>query len=185
MTKDNNGINPTDGEEHCSFVDNGKSMVGKWNYRRRRQHRHLQRMATGSMLGLFPVLMMVFLGLWWDVHCTGYFSSDEYMDKCFQETVERVVPHLEAYRSEHGRLPDSLCVEGLVKNWKNSYFDTTRGNFMGIIYYPLDDSAYAIVHIDRWAKYVLAPKFEGYVFYHWDEDGDSVRVDTVFRQQNK
>ena len=133
------------------------------------------------MLGLFPVLMMVFLGLWWDVHCTGYFGSTEYMNKSFQETVEMVVPAIEDYRCEHGHLPDSLDgVQGLVKNWRNSYIDTTRWDCMHIDYYHWGDSAYTLVRYGWWAKYLSAPNFEGYLFYHWDDDGDSVRVDTVF-----
>ena len=137
-------------------------------------------MATGSMLGLFPVLMMVFLGLWWDVHCTGYFKSEEYNDERFREMVERVAPQIEAYRIEHGHLPDTLEIEGLKRLDGNGYIDTTRWDRMIIEYYYWVDSAYALVGYGWGERYVSAPKFEGYVFCHWDEDGDSARVDTVF-----
>ena len=143
---------------------------------------HLRRMATGSLLGMFPLLLMVFLGLWWIVHCTGFFLSDEYNDKCFRKTVEMVVPNIESYRYEHGHLPDTLRIKGLVGNWENSYVDTTRGNYMMIIYYHSGDSAYTLTQIDWWAQYVSAPNFEGYLFHYWGEAGDSVRVDTVNRQ---
>ena len=140
-------------------------------------------MAMGSMLGFFPVLMMVFLGLWWDVHCTGFFYSEEYMDESFRKTVEMVVPKIEAYRSEFGHLPDTLNVEGLKNGWgENNYIDTTRWDCMNVFYRNWDDSAFAIIQYGWWARYVSAPKFEGYLFYHWDEEGDSVRADTVFRQ---
>lgn len=137
-------------------------------------------MAASRMLGLFPVVIIV-LVLWWDVHNTGYFMSEEYMEKQFCEMVERVVPQVEAYRSEHGHLPDTLSVEGLVNDWGNMYIDTTGREYVGFIYHH-DDSTYALVHRNSRAEYVSAPMFEGYLFYHWDEEGDSMMVDTVFRQ---
>jgi hypothetical protein len=137
-------------------------------------------MATGSLLGLFPVLMMVFLGLWWDVHYTGYFWSAEFQEKRFREMVERVAPQVEAYRSEHGHLPDTLSIEGFANDWgENGYIDTTGWDCLGVMYHHWDDSAYVLVHRNWWAKYVSSPKFEGFLFRHWDDEGDSVRVDTV------
>lgn len=140
-------------------------------------------MATGNMLSLFPVLLIVFIGLWWDVHCTGYFCSEEYGKESFHKTVEMVAPKIEAYRSEYGHLPDTLFIEGLDNGWKeNVYIDTTRWDRIHIIYHHWDDSAYALVHIDWWARYVSSPNFEGYLFYRWDEDVDSMRADTIFRR---
>ncbi|MBP5328220.1 MAG: hypothetical protein J6Y98_09980 [Bacteroidales bacterium] len=143
-------------------------------------------MATGSMLGLFPVLMIVFLGLWWDVHYTGYFWSEENMEKRFREMVERVVPQVESYRREHGHLPDTLNLEGFANDWgENSYIDTSGWDYLGFIYHKWDDSTYVLVHKNEWAKYVSSPKFEGYYFFRWDEDGDSMRIDTLFIQHKK
>lgn len=155
---------------------------GRWNFRHRLRHRHLRHAAIGSMMGLFPVFLMIFFNLWWDVHCTGYFLSNDYSQKRFQETVEMVAPKVEAYRDEYGHLPDSLSMEGLARNWGNSYIDTTRWDHVGIIYYHWDDSAYVLVHTGSWARYISAPNFEGCLFFQRDDSVDSVRVDTLFRQ---
>ena len=153
----------------------------QWDYRYRRLHRHLRGMATGSMLGLFPVMMMVFLGLWWDVHCSGYFTSEEYLRKRFCEMIEKVIPQVEAYRNEYGHLPDTLRLEGFRDGWEvNDFVDTTAWNYMGFIYHHFGDTAFVLFSEGFWAKFVSAPQFEGYLFPHWDDEGDKIRVDTVF-----
>lgn len=157
--------------------------IGRWDFRQRRKHSYLRQMAMGSMAGLFPVLMMVLIGLWWDVHCSGYFMSEEYKDARFRETAEKVATQVDAYRSEHGHLPDSLCVEGIIKCWWDeiSYIDTTKWDWQEFIYQHWGDSAYTLISSNWRARFVSSPKFEGYVFHHWDKEVDSIRVDTVLR----
>lgn len=63
---------------------------GLWDFRRRRRHGHLRAMATGGMAGMTPLMMMVLLGLWWDVHSAGFFYLEEHDEASFRETCERV-----------------------------------------------------------------------------------------------
>ena len=141
-------------------------------------------MATGSMAGLAPLMIMILLGLWWDTHCTAYFQSEEYQEASFMETSERVVMWVEAYQREHGRLPDTLNTEGLYKDWSyNSYYyDTTKWDWLELEYRHWDDSAYIIVSSGWRYRYISASGFEGFLLRRWDEAGDSSRVDTVFRR---
>jgi len=126
--------------------------------------------------------MMVFVGLWWDVHCTGYFYSEEYMNESFRKTVKRVVPEVEAYQSEHGHLPSVLSVEGLIYTEEdNVYTDTTRWDRMEVVYRHWGDSVYTI-RLNSWAQYVSSPGFEGYLFSYWDFEEGNIKMDTVFRQ---
>lgn len=156
--------------------------TGQWDSRRRRRHRHLRRMAMGNMLGLAPLMMMVLLGLWWDTHCTAHFQSEEYGEASFRETCDRVVSWIDDYRNEHGHLPDSLMAEGLVLYWAdNCYVDTTKWDQMEFKYYHEGDSAYSLVDICPRMRCLSTPKFEGYLFHHWDEGTGQMRVDTVFR----
>ena len=140
----------------------------------------MRQMATGSMVGLFPVLMMVFLGLWWDTHSVGFFWSEEYVEESFKETVKMVKTHVDAYRTEYGHLPDSLCAEGLVLYWgDNTYADTTKWDRNEFIYQHWDDTAYSITSIGEWMKFVSSPRFEGLIVYRWDESRGSVRMEVT------
>ncbi|MBR1550059.1 MAG: hypothetical protein IJ634_05415 [Bacteroidales bacterium] len=140
-------------------------------------------MATGSMVGLAPLMMMVLLGLWWDTHCTAYFGSPENREASFMETSERVVMWVEAYQWEHGHLPDTLKTEWLYKDWDYDwyYYDTTKWHWQEFVYHHWDDSAYIIASANRRYRYISAPQFEGFLLRRWDEASDSERVDTVFR----
>ena len=140
-------------------------------------------MATGSMIGLAPVMIMLLLGLWWDVHSIGFFSSEEYHEASFRETGDRVVAWVEAYRCEHGHLPDSLMVGGLMTSggYDVGYIDTTKWNCLGFYYFHWGDSVYAIELAHGIGRYLSTPVFEGYLFYRWDEEMNGIRVDTVVR----
>lgn len=154
-----------------------KSM-GRWGFWRATLHGRLRRQALGSMAGLTPLMVMVLMGLWWDVHCTGYFFSEEYNEGCFREACDGVVAWVEDYRRENGHLPDSLAIDWLVPYDGWAYVDTTRWDRMVLHYRHWGDSVYKLVH-DYWAWYVSSPEFKGYMFWRWDGEWDSVRVNTV------
>ena len=155
-------------------------MTRRWDFRRRLRHRHLRKMSIGSMTGLAPVMMMVLLGLWWDVHSSGYFTSETYGEARFREICHKVATWAEDYRNEHGHLPDSIEVEGLFKGYgKGIYVDTTKWKWEEIFYRHWDDSAYTIVSFSHHGRYLSTPEFVGYLFSRWDKESDSARVDTV------
>ena len=154
--------------------------------RRRRRHRQLRMMTMGNMIGLAPVMLMVVLGLWWDVHCTGFFWSYEYEEESFRKTGGKVVRWVEDYQSEYGHLPDSIDAEWLAKSWDgdyymNTYIDTTKWDNIAFTYRHWGDSAYIIVSDNQRMRFLSAPAFEGYLFYHWDEETDRMKVDTIQR----
>lgn len=154
--------------------------TGRWNFRRRRRHKYIRWMATGNMVRLFPAVLVVFINLWWDVHYTGYFCSEEYYDEAFFKTIEKVVSWIDAYKSERGHLPDTLYVAGLAEvDWwrENTYSDTTSWRGTVFSYHHWDDSAYVLVSLDHRARFMSAPKLEGYIIRH---DG-SEEFDTVIR----
>ena len=134
----------------------------------------------GNMLSLTPVMLMVLLGLWWDIHWTGFFCSYEYEEASFRETGSKVVTWVEDYQSEYGHLPDSIEAEWLAKSWDGDYYiDTTKWDNIEFSYRHWVDSAYTLVSGNQRMRFLSAPEFEGYLFYHWDEETERMKVDTI------
>ena len=155
---------------------------------RKKRHRYQRRMAAGNLAWMALLTILVLLELWWDTHCTGYFFSPEYIKSCFMETSERVATWVDDYRSEKGHLPDTLNIGWLYLNRDDypwvCYEDTTGWDWMPIEYLHWGDSAYSISYLRWWGyRFVSAPGFEGFLFFRWDEEKDTVsRVDTIYRR---
>lgn len=103
------------------------------------------------------------------------------------ETCERVATWVDDYRNEKGHLPDTLNTGWLCLNREDypwlCYYDTTKWDRILITYRHWGDSAY-IIELLEWVegRFILAPEFEGYLFYRWDWAQDTlVGVDTVYR----
>ena len=129
------------------------------------------------MMGLFPVFLAVFIGLWWDTHCTGYLTSQEYCESRFVDVSQRVSAWIDDYRREHGCLPDSLQIDGLTKSeWEDGlYYDTYDYNRVEFHYRCWhDDDAYKLVWPGGWLVFVSTPDSSWYVFRRWDAESDSV-----------
>ena len=152
----------------------------QWDLHRRRRRRQLRMINMGNMIGLAPVMFMVVLGLWWDVHCTGFFWSYEYEEESFRKTGSKVVKWVEDYQSEYGHLPDSIEAEWLEKGWiEDCYIDTTKWDNLAFFYRHWGDSVYIIVSDNQRMRFLSTPEFEGYLFYHWDEETEKMKADTV------
>lgn len=152
----------------------------QWDLHRRRRRRQLRMMTMGNMIGLAPVMFMVLLGLWWDTHCTGFFWSNEYEEESFRKTGSKVVSWVEDYQSEYGHLPDSIEAEWLAKSWDGDcYIDTTKWDKVAFTYRHWGDSVYIIESDHRRMRFLSAPEFEGHLFYHWDEETERMKVDTI------
>ncbi len=144
-------------------------------FRDRLRHKHLKNLSTGSMTGFFPLLLMVFIGLWWDTHCTGYFISDEYNEASFVKVSQKVSAWIDEYRSEHGRLPDSLQIDGLTKSrWEENFYYNEGGYERVEFSYRHWEDAYKLVSSGGGSLFWSMPDSSGYVFRRWDADGDSV-----------
>ena len=129
------------------------------------------------MAGLTPVFLMVFIGLWWDTHCTGYFGSEQYCESRFTEVSQKVAVWIDNYRDMHGRLPDSLQIDWLTKGrWdENLYYDTEEYNRVEFWYrHRIDDDAYKLVSSCGWHQFWSTPDSSWYLFRRWDAEGDSV-----------
>lgn len=147
------------------------------SFRNRHRHRHLRALSTGSMAGFFPVLLMVFVGLWWDTHCTGYFCSAEYQDSRFIDVSQSVAEWIDDYRREHGRLPDCLQIDWLVKSkWEeNFYYDVEDYNSVEFQYRCWsDENMYKLVTPGGRRLFCSTPDSAWYVFNRWDAEADSV-----------
>jgi hypothetical protein len=124
-------------------------------------------------------MIMVLLGLWWNVHCTGFFWSLEYEEASFRETGDRIVTWVEEYQSEHGHLPDSIEAEWLTKDCYGEYYiDTTKWDQVAFSYRHWSDSVYIIESDHQWMRFLSTPQFKGYLFCHWDEKTGEMKVDT-------
>lgn len=152
-------------------------MRNRHDFRNRLRHRHLKTLSTGSMAGFFPVLLMVFVGLWWDTHCTGYFCSREYNESRFVDVTQRVSEWIDGYRNEHGRLPDSLQIDWLIKSkWEeNFYYDDEDYHRTEFFYrYWSDENAFRLVSLGGYRQYFSTPDSSWYIFSHWDIEADSI-----------
>ena len=140
----------------------------------------------GSMLGLAPLIMMVILGLWWDLNSMSFFYSAEYEEASFRETCDRVAMWVDDYRREHSCLPDNLDAEGFVKGYgENRYIDTTKWDRVEFIYQH-DENSYKLESINDWLTFKSTPEFEGYVFFIcWERDEitNEIRIDSIPRRQ--
>ena len=147
------------------------------SFRNRHRHRHLRALSTGSMAGLFPVFLAVFIGLWWDTHYTGYFGSKEYRESRFIDVSQRVSAWIDDYKNEHGRLPDSLQIEWLIKSeWEeNVYYD--EEDYVDVCFHYRcwsDENVYKLVSLGGWELFCLTLDSSWYVFRRWNVEGDSV-----------
>ncbi len=156
-------------------------MNGRRRYRRRIRHKHLRGLATGSMLGFAPVFFMVFIGLWWDTHCTGYFTSEEFYESRFTEFSHKASVWVEDYRRQHGCLPDSLQIEGLERSrWEeNLYYNSFEYICTEFYYIRRPNETYAFAEPGGWRWYVSTPDSSWFEFRRWDFKGDSSVVVVV------
>ena len=137
-------------------------------------------MSMGTHTWLAPLIIMVLMGLWWDLHSTWYFFCSDFVEKNFIETGDRVAAWIDDYRSKQDHLPDSLAVEGLTQGYcANRYIDTSKLNHVEFKYSHSGDSTYILTNIYDYMTFESTPSFAGYVFYR---DWEAI-LDTVFRQR--
>ena len=128
------------------------------------------------MAGLTPVFLMIFIGLWWDTHCTGYFVSDEYFKARFVEVSQKVSAWIDDYRAEHGRLPDSLQIDGLERSeWHENTYCVGMDYTSVSLYYIrwTDDDVYKLVSPDGRAHFISTPDSSWYLYQDWDFEADT------------
>lgn len=154
-------------------------MRNRHDFRNRLRHRHLKTLSTGSMAGFFPVLLMVFVGLWWDTHCTGYFASKEHLESRFIGIAQEASAWVEDYRNQYGCLPDTLEVDCLMFDtlavkWEGAiYVDTSIWRWVSF-YYRHDETSYAFVTRGGYRRFISTPDSSWYIFSYWDIEADSI-----------
>ncbi len=147
------------------------------SFRNRLRHKHLKALSTGSMAGLTPVFLMIFIGLWWDTHCTGYFGSTEYYMPRFVEVSHHVSAWIDDYRAEHSCLPDSLQIDWLTASeWEeNVYSEDRKYNSVSFRYVQCtDDDGYKLVDLDGRARFVSTSDSSWFSYCYWDFEADTV-----------
>ena len=159
-------------------------MSNRHCYRNRLRHKHLRALSTGSMLVLAPVFFMIFFGLWWDTHCTGYFGSYEYNDARFIEFTQKASEWVEDYRNQYGCLPDTLKVDclrldTLAVEWEGAIYEDTSIWRWTSFRYRHDGTSYTFTERGGYRRFISTPDSALYVFRWWYWTGDSMACDIV------